>query len=490
MAALAASSALGQQQEQASDQASSQSASQSEQQNQEQERQRQQQEQQRAEQQRQQEQQDRQRNEQDEQSDDQDQQNDQQDRQTSQREQQAQQRDRQIRQRDRQDRNRDQQDAQRERQSTRADRQDRQSGAQSRQRNQQIRQWSQQDRQRTGQARSNDERFRGSTEEQWSRFPEPSGRQQYSRDTQRSGQDYDISSQRQSRQFGEGGDDQDAGLGVNVVSEGGEGVTVVRVFQDTPAEQMGLREGDRITEVNGEQVRSTQEFISRIRNMNPGDEVQLAVDREREEYIVSGQLESREEALARNQQQSTQSGQQDDLAWQTGYEERGGYQQQGQGRIARGGDQDGRIQQIEQRIDRLNRELQQLRYSLQELRQGQGGRSGERQAGYDEYQGGYQRERFGTRQSGQSDQWDGQSGERSQRTQGEQGIRSNQRIQRGGSQFDSDQGAIQSDGFRTGPSDNWSQGGYRSDDGGSDSPGGVTGGLRTRPDNDPNWERR
>jgi hypothetical protein len=287
---------------------------------------------------------------------------------------------------------------------------------------------------------------------------------------------------------------------VNIVSEGGQGVTVVRVFQETPAEQMGIREGDRIIEVNGQQVQSTQEFISQIRNMNPGDEVQLGVDRGREQIIVSGRLESRQEALARNEQRATQSWQQEDETWQTGFEQRDAYPQQ-QSRMARGGDQDSRIQQIEQQVSRISQQLNQLRDSLRQLRQEQGnqyGRSGERQAGYDEYQGGDQQQRFGTRQSGQQEQWDGQGSQRSQGFQGEQGTRSGRIIderggriidERGTRQFDGRQGAIQSEGFRSGSSD-LSDGSYSSDEGGSDSPGGVTGGLRTRPDNDPNWEQR
>jgi hypothetical protein len=257
---------------------------------------------------------------------------------------------------------------------------------------------------------------------------------------------------------------------------------------------MGIQEGDRITQVNGQQVQSTQEFISQIRNMNPGDQVQLEVDRNQEQIIVSGQLESRDEALAQNQQ-GGQQWQQDDETWQTGYEQRDQYQQQ-QGRIARGGDQDSRIQQIEQQVSRIRQQLDQLRASLRELRQeaGQYSQRGERQAGYDEDQGAYQQQRFGTRQSGE--QWDGgQSGQRSGRIIDDQGqrsgrfqegqrIRSGQIIERGG-QIDS-QGSIQSDGIRS----DWNEGGIQSNEGGSDSPGGVTGGLRTRPDNDPNWEQR
>jgi hypothetical protein len=499
---LSAGSALAQQEEQ-------QSSNQASSQNDEQEQERQRQARRRQEQERQ----ERQRNEQDNQDEDDDQ----------------------DRQRDQQDRDRNQRDRERNEQTRDRDDQDRQRDDQAWQRERQARERSEQGRERSVQVdRQDGSRIRAQGER--SRFPEPNRDGQFSRqqigqdrqfssdgqisrdgqisgEAQRSGQfgqQSEIYTERQSRQFESGGN-RDAGLGVNIVSEGGQGITVVRVFQGTPAERMGIREGDRITEVNGQQVQSTQEFISQIRNMSPGDQVQLQVDRNREQIMVSGELESRQEALARNQggpqigtQIGPQGGQwrQEDDTWQTGYAERD--QNQQQGRIARGGDPDSRIQQIEQQVNRISQQLDQLRASLRQLRQdSQFTRGGERQAGYDDYQGGYQDERIGTRQSEQQDQWDGQGIQRSGRIIDDRSGRiiddRGGRIieQRGGPiidergtrSIDSGQGTIQSEGFQRG-NPNRGEGSFRSDEGGSDSPGGVTGGLRTRPDNDPNWERR
>jgi hypothetical protein len=366
------------------------------------------------------------------------------------------------------------------------DRQNRQFGQQSQQRDQ----WDQ-DSQRTSESRWQEDRFQSGR--QSSRFPQPSrgqfGSQQYSEtqqygrgDSQQYGGQYGQQGEYgqqyggtySQRQWSQGGDEEDAGLGVNIQADGDQGVTVVRVFPNTPAEEMGLEEGDRITEVNGQQVQSVQNFISRIRSMEPGQEVELSVNRDQEQYTISGQLESREEALARTQQggqswqQGGQQSWQQDETWQTGYQE-GGSQQGGSqpGRVAR-------LQQIEQRVDQLRRELDQLRATLQDLRQGgQYGRSGERQAGYDEYQGSYgQQQRYGTRQRTIDGQWSDQPQGRS-RIIDDQGFR-------GTSQGRFDDGSFQSEG----------RGGFRSsNEAGQDSPGGVTGGLRTRPDNDPNWER-
>ena len=265
---------------------------------------------------------------------------------------------------------------------------------------------------------------------------------------------------------------------MNIISEGGPGVVVAQVFPGTPADEMGLQQRDRITQINGQQVRSVDDFINRIRNMNPGDEVVLEVLRNRDERIVRGELESRQDALVlSNRRQSGQPWQQGDENWQTGYQE-GGYGYQQQGRTTRGGDFNSRLNSIAQQVDRLSRELEQVRYALQDLRQGgQTGqmsrrqRSGETQAGYDEFQSG----RYQTAYRPDHNYRDGQSN-RFGEFRGE--------------------GTWQGDTFRDGGQGQRFQGSGqsrefgRSNEGGTDSEGGVTGGLRTRPQNDQNWSDR
>jgi len=372
---------------------------------------------------------------------------------------------------DEQERQRQQQDQQRDQQNRQRDQQNRQRDEQQWQRDQQSRQ-REQDRQRDQQGRTS--------------WPEPN-RQQYGGERQY--RQYETYGERDTRvdqraqeQRGLDQRDPDAGLGVNITDADGQGVRVARVFSNTPADEMGLRPGDLITEVNGQTVRSSSEFVSRIRNMDPGDDVELGVYRDRSEQIVRGELETRQEALQlsdrqRGQlqrfgsQQYQQDWRQGDPNWQTGYQEEPRFQQGG---MARGGAEEWRIRELEQRINRLSRDLDNLRYSLQQIRrdgQQQFGRTGERQAGYDEFQRGYQSDRFGAREQGQ---WDGRQDQR---------------------QFDNrsmrqDQGTRFQGEIRQGEFQGRTQGGIRSDQGGSDSPGGVTGGLRTRPDSDQNWEDR
>lgn len=98
-----------------------------------------------------------------------------------------------------------------------------------------------------------------------------------------------------SRASGRGG----ATLGVNVVgSEDGQGVVVARIRPGTPAEQMGLRPRDRILSLNGQPVGSVDEFISSIRGMNPGTDIQLSIERDGNARDIGGQLSAFRDAIA------------------------------------------------------------------------------------------------------------------------------------------------------------------------------------------------
>jgi hypothetical protein len=381
--------------------------------------------------------------------------------------------------RDQQDRDRQQQDQQRDQRQ----RDQPQRDQQNQQRDQQSQQWDQQNRERSQQSQWDESRTGQRSQRESASWPQPTRYQSDQYGGQRQTQ-YESYGQRPSSGY-EQGSDQQAGLGVFIVSDGGgRGVRVTEVSPGSPAEEMGLRTNDRITHLNGQQVTSEQEFISRIRNMNPGDEVELEVLRDQNERIVRGELESRQEALVlSNRRQDSQRYQQGDEGWQTGYQEGGyGYQQQSRTRLGeRAGDFSSRLNSIEQQVNRLSRELEQVRFALQDLRQGgQGGRigqfqrGGETQAGYDDYQSGrYQQGRIIT--GSRDDQI--RSGEfRSEGTwQGD--------TFRDGSQSQRFQGSRQSGEFGR------SSGG-QSSEGGTDSEGGVTGGLRTRPQNDQNWSDR
>ena len=178
--------------------------------------------------------------------------------------------------------------------------------------------------------------------------------------------------------------DEQGGLGV-AVEDAEQGVLVTEVYSDTPAEEMGLRRGDRITQVDGREIESARDFISRIRNMEPGKEVELDILRNRDERSISGELESRNEALRlRNRQSSGRQFEYGDSRAET-------YSSAPSGRE---GDVLNRLYAIERQLDQLRRELQQLKSSLEQ-------RGGNRESSVTYYEEPVRRsgERFSTRQS-------------------------------------------------------------------------------------------
>jgi hypothetical protein len=232
------------------------------------------------------------------------------------------------------------------------------------------------------------------------------------------------------------------GLGVNIMSDDRDGVVVQHVHNGSPAEEMGVRSGDRITAINGRKVESTQDFISRIRNMQPGEEVELDIRRGRangSEKTVSGELQSRKQALADHAQQADRynqpdrwstdsnrsSGQSDrysdsrsrDDSQQTSFNEQSGRSQA----------DSNRIDQLERQINRLSQQLNELRSSLQDLRR-QGG-SRERTARYEEFDSDRNRSTVDGQRSATSSRYDDDSDQqRSSSGEGESSsFRSNQR---------------------------------------------------------------
>ena len=171
-----------------------------------------------------------------------------------------------------------------------------------------------------------------------------------------------------------------ASLGVNIVSsDNGQGVTVMRIIPNTAAEQMGLHRRDRITSLNGEPVRSVDQFISDIRGMQPGQQVKLGIVRDGNQHTISGELQGYAESIIQTQgphgtqeyrrfqgviepnqpnEYSSDEGQLNSENRQAGYEE------SGQPSAARSGDFAARLSRIEQQIDRLSQQVDQLREAV------------------------------------------------------------------------------------------------------------------------------
>jgi len=163
-----------------------------------------------------------------------------------------------------------------------------------------------------------------------------------------------------------------ASLGVNIVtSENSQGVMVARTQPGTPADKMGLQPRDRILTLNGQPVGSADQFIAAIRGMNPGDQIELSINRGGNAQNLGGRLEAlRDRLAAREGPVGNMIGRARDFARERGDMDNRGNRQTSyeEGIGARpSSDLEARLSRLEQQMERLTREIEQLRASPSSL---------------------------------------------------------------------------------------------------------------------------
>jgi membrane-associated protease RseP (regulator of RpoE activity) len=81
-------------------------------------------------------------------------------------------------------------------------------------------------------------------------------------------------------------------LGVIFDAQARDAAVVLRVNPGSPAEEAGLQAGDLMLALNGQEVRSYPQAISVIRSMQPGQELEIIVDRARSEQQIVAVLDA------------------------------------------------------------------------------------------------------------------------------------------------------------------------------------------------------
>jgi C-terminal processing protease CtpA/Prc len=76
----------------------------------------------------------------------------------------------------------------------------------------------------------------------------------------------------------------------------GEGVLVLEVLEDTPAERAGLRAGDVIIKVKGEAITDAGELLDEMRGIEPGEKADVTFKRNRETRRVEVEVEESPDA--------------------------------------------------------------------------------------------------------------------------------------------------------------------------------------------------
>ncbi|HEX4412205.1 MAG TPA: PDZ domain-containing protein [Lacipirellulaceae bacterium] len=148
-------------------------------------------------------------------------------------------------------------------------------------------------------------------------------------------------------------------IGVWLIENGGEGVRVARLVRGGAADQAGLKSGDIVTQVNGNNVSSPRTAAQQIRGIPIGQQAMLTVMRDGSQQQLQVTL-----AAARPGQ-----------SYQVGY---GG--ENGDERSMTSGDRDGnglaaRTARLEQQMQSMTEELHQMREQMSSMRTSSAGSS-------------------------------------------------------------------------------------------------------------------
>jgi len=164
---------------------------------------------------------------------------------------------------------------------------------------------------------------------------------------------------------------QGGSIGVSISADG-QGIVISRVHSGTPAQQMGLRPRDRITSVNGQQVSNSDQFISIIRNMNAGDEVELGIVRDEAPSTLKGKLEAYSQALARTPEASAGNaggmgrsrGMRGRITDDMGSNVQTSYEERSQSGRQASGDIESRLTNLEQQMSQLRQDVAEIRVAV------------------------------------------------------------------------------------------------------------------------------
>ncbi len=79
-------------------------------------------------------------------------------------------------------------------------------------------------------------------------------------------------------------------LGIRYVFHTNQGAVVDSVLPNTPAQQIGIQEGDRVLAVDGDRVDSANELQERIYNATPGSRPVITIERDGAERLLRPML--------------------------------------------------------------------------------------------------------------------------------------------------------------------------------------------------------
>jgi hypothetical protein len=87
------------------------------------------------------------------------------------------------------------------------------------------------------------------------------------------------------------------GIGLELLSRTQQGVRVHEVIKDGPADEAGLRPGDQIVSVDGQNVSAPYQLIAMIHQSNPGDQIRLTILRNGREKTLKAEVAARPQVI-------------------------------------------------------------------------------------------------------------------------------------------------------------------------------------------------
>jgi S1-C subfamily serine protease len=136
----------------------------------------------------------------------------------------------------------------------------------------------------------------------------------------------------------------------------GEGVLVLDVMEDSPAEEAGLEPGDVIMKVDGKEVHSTGELQEYISDIEPGDDAEIEYKRKRRTRTVEveiGEHETTLRVMKRMKMPRKMHIKQHDTHWKHRDHIWG----------------EGELEELKEEMEELRREMLELKKELEELRE-------------------------------------------------------------------------------------------------------------------------
>jgi len=100
-------------------------------------------------------------------------------------------------------------------------------------------------------------------------------------------------------QQGQQNDDQQGVLGIDLQNQRDDAV-ITNIWPGSPAEQAGLRRGDEIVAIDGQEVRDQNNLMQELQQYEPGDRVRLTIVRNGQEQTVRVRLGQQSDLLGRD----------------------------------------------------------------------------------------------------------------------------------------------------------------------------------------------